>query len=165
MSQELFAITKNGKSVWFDPHGSHAATHFTENTELPQHIKNILSGLDPTESSVYEEIKFDRPIGTTDLVVTDDTDDIIYAKRVGREVYTRFTTSRQPVSTNTITIWLVLLPNGDYNLASAWFGTKVPSWPGDKWEVPESKSFWKTHALVWGKQAIIEGTETTTCPW
>jgi len=163
--KELFATTKNGHSIWFDSQTSHAATHFDENPELPRHIKDILSDLSPTDDGIYEEIKFDHPIGMTDLVTTDNTDDIVYARRAGREVYTRFTKSRQPVSTDTITIWLVRLPSGDYDLASAWFGTKVPSFPGDEWEVPESKEFWKTHALVWGRQATIKETETTDCPW
>ncbi len=165
MKKELFAITKNGKSVWLDPQGSsHAITHFTADPTLLQQTKTALANLDATDSNVYTEIDLGQPIGYSDLVATNPDDEIVYAKRVGRQTFTRFTKSHQPVATHTITVWLIH-EDSSYTLLSAWFGPKTPPFPGDKWETPESKPFWNNHALVWGKQAIIEGTETTVCPW
>ena len=164
MDRELFAVTKNCRSVWFSP-DSHAATHFTADPELSEYIKIALHDLDTNEPSVYTEIDFSRQVGYSDLVETDQTDEIIYAKRLGRLTFTRFTKNRQPIPTNFITIWLTRTNTGDYDLMSAWFGRKTPPLPGDEWETPESKPFWTNHALVWGKQAIIKGTETTSSPW
>lgn len=165
MEKELFAVTKNGQSVWFDPKGSHAATHFLADPKLPQYIKDAIEDLEAAEPNIYTEVDCGQPIGHSDLVATDLTDEIIYAKRVGRATFTRFTKSRQPAPTNSVTIWLVRREDNDYDLMSAWFGLKTPPLPGDEWETPESKPFWANHALVWGKQAVIEGTETATCPW
>ena len=165
MNKELFAVTKNGQAVWLDSDSTHAITHFTADPLLSQHIKTALGKLEAIESSIYTTIDFDAPIGYSDLVETNNMDEIVYAKRIGRDIFTRFTKSRQPIETNMLTIWIQQNPDTSYKLKSAWFGPKVPAFPGNEWEVPESKEFWKTHALAWGKQAIIEGTETTVCPW
>lgn len=29
----------------------------------------------------------------------------------------------------------------------------------------ETFEFWSSHALVWGSEPIVPGTETATCPW
>lgn len=163
--RDLLATTKNEQAVWYDPVTSHAATHFSSEPGLQQSVKAVISNLDLTEDSVYTEINFDHPVGMTDLATTDETDEIIYAKRIGRDIYTRFTKSRSQLSTKTLTLWLVRLEENSYDLKSAWFGPKVPSFPGNEWETPESKPFWANHALVWGHQAVVEDTITSECPW
>lgn len=163
--RELLGTSHNQQAVWYDSTVSHAATHFASDHTLKDTVKLSLGDLDLTEDSIFTEINFDHEVGMTDLVSTDETDIIIYAKRVGRDIYTRFTKSRSPQPTNTITLWLVRLPETGYELKSAWFGPTVPAFPGDERETSDSKLFWKDHALVWGKQAVIENTVTNNSPW
>lgn len=164
MSQELLGTSNNGEEVWYNPAASHAATHFASNPNLRQHVVSAIKGLALTDDNIYEEIQFSQPLGMMDLVATDETDEIVYAKRLGRDIYTRFTKSRPQSPASAITLWLVK-SEGGYELKSAWFGHKTPPFPGDEWETAESKPFWESHALVWGSQAIQEGTVTTECPW
>lgn len=52
-----------------------------------------------------------------------------------------------------------------YLLLSAWVGPSVPPPPGDRKEWPDSRQFWETHALVFGRQAVDESSLTNICPW
>lgn len=163
--KEMFATSKNGQQVWYDSETSHATTHFVAQPELRQHVIGAVQNTDLTDDQdVYFQYDMGRVIGTSDLVETNEDGEIIYAKRVGRDVYTRFVKNREPQPMNLISIILQKIPDG-YDLVSAWIGPKVPQFPGDPKETPDSKEFWSKHALVWGNQPIIPGTETAECPW
>lgn len=164
MDKEPLGTSRDGSNIWYDRSNSHTATHFASNPTLKDRVISAIPSLELTGDNIYTEFSFDHPVGMTDLVTTDETDEILYAKRTGRDIYTRFTKSRSQSPTSTITLWLVK-SESSYELKSVWFGYKTPPFPGDEWETPESRPFWKTHALVWGSQPIREGTETIMCPW
>ena len=162
--QKYLATTKNGHKVFVDLVKSHAATHLADNGELMSLVEELVSQSDIQGENVVFEKDMGRTIGNMDLVETDDTDEIIYAKRTNRDIYTRFVKNRKPVPTQYLTVILKEIDDG-YELWSAWVGRLVPSFPGDDNEKPESKAFWSSHALIWGNQAIQESTVTATQPW
>jgi hypothetical protein len=52
-----------------------------------------------------------------------------------------------------------------YVLLTAYIGHRSELEPWDEGATAESRQFWATHALIWESEPIIEGTETTVCPW
>jgi hypothetical protein len=163
--QEHLCHSHNHVDITFDPDASHTATHFEDTPELKAAVTEVLSRTDVEGPKMFFEHDVGRIIGTTDLVVTTDSDEIVYAKRKNRSIYTRFTKSQFPRDCSTVVIHLEQRTDNEYELSSAWIGSIGPSFPGDDNETPDSKPYWSTHALVWGRQEIQEGTETPVCPW
>lgn len=156
--------TKNNQKVYIVDPRSHFLTHLKSEAGLEELVKEVLPQI--VADGENQQIEFDlkREVGLSDLVETTDQDEIIYAKRIGREEYTRFAKNRDPVASTTVVVVLQKIENG-YELLSAWIGKSVPPFPGNKRERPESKEYWKNHALVWGRQSVVSGTETDKCPW
>lgn len=164
--KELLGKSKNNIAVYFDASGSHAATHFEDTPELKALVQEVVGRKDLEGDLVKFDTDMGRVVGTSDLVETDASDEIVYAKRKNRDTYASFTKSRPPRPCSTVAVSLNRQSDGTYELHSAWIGPiDSPSFPGDEKETPESKPFWTSHALVWGRQEIQPGTETTICPW
>ena len=164
MQSSFLGKTKNNNNVYVDLKGSHAATHLADTPGLLELVKEALLTLSPTKDNVYTEVDLRRVIGTSDLVETNNDDDIFYAKRLNRTNYTRFVRGRKSVKTSVISLVLHRQDDG-YLLYSAWIGWAAPPFPNDEKEMPESQSFWKSHALVWGQQAVQPNTEIYDWPW
>lgn len=153
---EHLCYSSNQVDIVFDPIESHAATHLEDTPELKRAVVEALSKTAVLGESMIFEHNLGRVIGKTDLVETTDEDEIIYAKRKNRQT---------PGDCSTVTIFLERQPDQTYVLGSAWVGYLGPSFPGDENETRESRPYWNQHALVWGRQEIQSGTETTGCPW
>jgi hypothetical protein len=82
---ELLATNKSGSAIYYDPSNSHAATHFKDAPHLKDLVKEILLEIDLNDQESVGHIDMGRVVGTTDVVKTDDTDEIIYALRKNRE--------------------------------------------------------------------------------
>ena len=164
MKQSITTM-QNGYEVFVDTEASHAATHIKDQPELLQLAKEFLSTQSFEDDEVAVQHDMGRIIGTMDIVETTDADEIVYAKRLNRDNYTRFVKHRSPVPTSLISVVLRKRSKDTYELWSVWIGPKVPTFPGDDRVMPNSKEFWAKHALAWGEQAVQEGTETTICPW
>ena len=104
-------------------------------------------------------------VGTTDLVETTDGDEIVYALRPRRDVYSRFVKNKAPVPTSWITVVLQKASDTEYDLHTAFVGHNTPSFPGGDYLPEQAWDFWSKHALVWGPQEVIPGTEMSQCPW
>ena len=165
MAKVLICRTANDKAVYYDDETSHAATHLTDTPQLYKLVQDFLSTQNPVEASIFMDHDAGQIVGNTDLVAVTDTDDIVYAKRLNRDNFTKFVRGLRPVATSYFTIVLYRDGSGDYELASAWIGTTCPTFPDDPKATPESKPFWDKHALVFGNQAIQEDTLTDVCPW
>jgi hypothetical protein len=165
MKKLIIGHTKNGKTVYVDTQGSHAATHIVDTPNLLELMQEVVAGLAPNEDSVYIDKDMGRPVGLSDLVEIDETDKILYAKRLNRDNYTRFVLNRQAEPTNFVTVVICKDSESNYELWSAWVGRAAPQFPGDEHETPDSKAFWRTHALVWGNQEIQPNTEREDWPW
>lgn len=162
---ELFAISKNGVKVMYDPIGSHASTHFRDTPQIVPFVKKIIEQTDVIEPEMGFNTDTGVLLGNSELVETDETDEIIYAIRKNRDTYMRFTKSRKSVPDSTITIVLRDVKDGNCNLYSAWLGPITPPTPDSPRENENSLPFWTSHALVWGTQEIIPGTEVSDELW
>ena len=164
MNKTFLGTTKNGFSVYIDEEASHALTHFAKKPELRDAVIAHIPSLEPDVETYQTDIDTGSTIGTSDLVETTDESEIVYAKRPIRSIYSRFAKNTKPTPTSWITIALKK-KGGDYWLHTAFVGKEVPSFPGGDYRPDESREFWSKHALVWGSQDIVPGTETTKCPW
>jgi hypothetical protein len=164
-SKLVFAQSKNGIAVVYDPVYSHASTHFNDDPQIKPLVQDILKTTDISGEMMEFTTDIGRHIGESGLVETDDSDEIIYAIRKNRDRYARFTKTRKPEPSSLITISLTRIDDKTYDLYSAWLGPLTPSFPGSPHETADSKPFWNSHALVWGTQEVQPGTETKDCPW
>ena len=162
---EYLATTRNGYRVFMDPKHSHAATHLADTPGLRSVTEEIISILAPMNDNQVITTDMERVIGYTDLVETTENDEIIYAKRLNRDNFTRFVRGRSPSTSSLITMVLRKFDDGSYELWSVWIGPNAPTFPGSDHETKESYTFWEDHALIWGTQAVQPGTETTERPW
>jgi hypothetical protein len=133
-TMEYIGASRNNKKVVVDYVGSHAATHLRDTPQLVDLVKEKLAAVDLESDYIYQDYDMGRPIGETDLTETTSDDDVIYAKRVNRDIFTRFVRQRQREKTNWLTIVLKKLDGNTYELDSAWIGRVVPSFPGDPHE-------------------------------
>jgi hypothetical protein len=165
MKKQLIGTTKNGKTVYVDTEDSHAATHIADTPDLLHVVQRVLPLLEPEEDSICLASDMGEVVGLSDLVETSEDDEILYAKRLNRDNYTRFALNRKAEPSNFVTVVLQRDIEGNYELWSAWIGPVTPQFPSDKLASPDSISFWRKHALVWGNQAIQPGTEKDEWPW
>ena len=116
---------------------------------------------------LVEEVVFDHFVGETVCVPTTDADKIVWAKRPNRFGHSRFVKNRQPDPCNAVTIILKQddQEDGLYVLITAFVGSAAPPEPWDRNATAESGPFWTSHALVWGGDPTLPGTEITECPW
>ena len=165
MPKEYLGKTKNGFAVYLDTESSHALTHFANHSNLRGLVEKAI----PTIDGVMEVVRVERDmgeiIGASDLVETNELDEIVYAKRPLRTGYSRFVKNRESVSTSWITIDLRKSGEKEYSLYTAFIGRLTPSFPGGNYLPEQSREFWSKHALVWGGQEVVPGSETTRCPW
>lgn len=118
-------------------------------------------------SFLIEEVDFGWPIGETTCLPTGPVDKIVYARRPKRSGLTRFVKGRAPEPCSSV---VVILKTADdepeaYVLVTAFIGHKPEPEPWDRNATANSRAFWNTHALVWGSEPVILGTETSECPW
>ncbi|SRR6266404_7141535 len=157
--------TANGIVVYMDTQRSHAATHLSGNKGLLDIVVKVLGQTSTDAKNVYLDQDMGMVVGETDLVETTEKDEIVYAKRRNRDNFTRFAMNRDPEPTSYVTVVLSKDTNKEYELVSAWVGRAVPQFPGDKFATPESRTFWRSHALAWGRQAIQADTVRKNWPW
>ncbi len=167
MESELLGTTKNNLRVFLDVQSSHAHTHLAHNSKLLEAVKKAIPTITGEEEIIRVQIDTGEIVGTTDLIETVPEDEVVYAKRVARSVYSRFVKNKQPAPTSFIVIDIRPDRNSpaDYFLYTAYIGPLTPSFPGGNYLPEQSIEFWSNHALVWGTQDIVPGSETTNCPW
>ncbi len=114
---------------------------------------------------LVEEAVFDHPIGQTICVATGAGDQVVYAQRPKRAGLSRFVSNREPEESSSVTVILKAGGRGEYVLITAFVGAPAPPEPWDRNATEQSVPFWSTHALCWGAEETIPGTETPECPW
>lgn len=130
--------------------------------ELPSIIKRISCN---GRGYFYEVLRSDT-VGMSACVPIAWNDDIVYAKRIGRDSYSKFVKNRKPIPTEYITIFLKK-KDDIYLIRSCFYGeSKVNiGFYGIEPTDDERNSFWNDHALVFGSEPIDPTTITTRCPW
>lgn len=163
---EFLAKSANDTEVFYDSADSHAATHLADTPRLKELVIEIITKLVLVEDKMFFDTDMGAIIGTSDLVKNDPSDEIIYAIRKNRNIYTSFNKTKSPEPCSIVATCLERRSEESYELTSAWIGTmNSPPFPGDINETQESKVYWISHSLAWGQQEITAGTETSVCPW
>lgn len=110
------------------------------------------------EDIVRGQVDMGRIVGNTACVRTSPEDEIVYARRIGRDQDTRFVLNREPEPTRFVSF---IATKRRKTLITAYIGTLSPREPWDKFENPqdryESIAFWEQHALVFGSQEVLPG--------
>lgn len=152
---------KSGEAV-VDRYNSHLHSNVLD--ILPEALEKIET---KGRKFLVEEVNLGRIIGETICVAAGSSDEIVYAKRPKRFGLTRFVKNRQAEPCSTVVVILKTADEqpGTYVLVTAFIGGKPEPEPWDKNATPKSRDFWASHALVWGKEETITGTETSVCPW
>ena len=151
----------SGEQV-FDRADSHVATHPTVHSLLGEALSRIHS---EGRGSIVEEVDFGRVVGESICVETRKGDEIVFARRPRRAGLTRFVKNRQAEPTSRVSVVLFRLPNGNYELITAYVGALAEPEPWDDDATQKSLEFWLWHALCWGYEETVGGTETKICPW
>lgn len=122
----------------------------------------------------FEVVVMEFPFitGYCDLIETTKDDEIIYAMRYGRKVYTRFVIGKQHYLINKCVICLnrSAFKNEEYYAVTMFPGGKSVKEPQDKYittidQLENSLDFWQNHALVYNSDDIDRNTLTKVCPY
>ena len=170
MESNFLGFLGSGEMVC-DRVDSHLNVHQEVLSVLPNALLKIQSGgLD----FIKAEIDMGEIVGETQCVATNDCDVIVFAKRPGRFGLTRFVKNRKPSPCEVVAI-ILKKAEVEYILITAFIGALAPPEPWDKRAFgfstnpklaeAEAHEFWATHALVWGTQETISGTETEKSPY
>ncbi|MGL5675915.1 MAG: hypothetical protein ACRDDX_05860 [Cellulosilyticaceae bacterium] len=165
-------------------------THIILSDNLRSHMvchdKEFLEGWEKTFESIQAKGAFDdltadveriittfeEPIGYSMLLETTDEDEIVYAKRLERELYTRFVKDKEPGPSYQVMCILRKSEEveGAYDLITMYPGGKSEKEPEDihiqdKEEMIRSLQFWKERALIYNPANIESGSEKDYCPY
>lgn len=161
--REYLADSKNGRPVFTDVENTNLAVHLVEAPKLLELVKTAVENSVVEGDNVGLEYDAGRVIGTTNCVSMTDQDDIVYAKRLGRDSYSKFVKDREPEPTSTIAVVLFKKDFG-YLVWSAWCGNIVPVQPDDNGRMVTVPGFWDMRALVYDPAIIQKDTERTDRP-
>ncbi len=115
---------------------------------------------------LVEEVDFGRLVGETVCVTTGVGDTIVFAQRPRRFGLSRFVKNRAPEPCSKVVVILKKDDHEDYYvLITAFVGHWPEPEPWDRNVTERSVAFWSSHALIWGSEPVVSGTETDQCPW
>lgn len=152
-------VTNDGQPVFLDRANTHIRYHLLETPNLLELVREAMPQIElSSESQVVVECDMGRVVGTTNLVETTKDDEIVYAKRRGRDSYSRFAKNRRPSPCQYI-VMVFRQEEGTYFLWTAMCGRILPEEAYDK----ESK-FSHTHALAYDDNLVQIETVTIVKP-
>lgn len=149
----------SGEEVFLTPTG-----HYHDNPELMALLPEALEKVTAQDRTfIKESLDLGRVIGVSRCIPTLDSDEIVYAQRVGRAGLTRFVKNRAPIETNFLTLILKKKKEA-YEVVTTFIGPAAEREPWDKnikteAEKTAAENFWFNHALVWGTEPVVAGTE------
>lgn len=164
IQREAIATSLNGRMIFLNPAHTNIHLHVLENPQILSLVKEVVEQSVLEGENVAIEKDLGRVVGVTNCVTTDESDDIIYAKRKKRDTFSRFVKNKQAQPTNFVTVILHEAEDG-YELWSAWCGQPVPMVRDSKGVLHGDKAFWENHALLYDPEIIQPDTVSTVRPW
>lgn len=155
LEERFIGSLGSGEAV-FDRVNSHIHSSPSLDALLPRALETVDAA---GQEFIAMSVSHESPIGETSCIETSTDDKIIYAQRTGRTGLTRFVLERSASPTSELTVVMKKIPEG-YILLTAYVGGKSEVEPWDARATQASTEFWSNHALVWGTEEIIPGTET-----
>ncbi len=117
-------------------------------------------------------IEFSFIVGHCSLIQTKPNDDIVYAKRNGREIYTRFIRNAKAEPTSSIVFILNRSKSSidEYYLITMFPGEQNFKEPEDinissKEELLDCLNFWKDYALIYDESIVDVNSIKRYCPY
>lgn len=145
-----------------------ASSHIHNQGNIKSLLSQALASVEPKDRPfITESVDFGREVGRSVCIETKEGDEIIFAQRQGRQELTRFVKGREPEPTSSITFGLLRDKEpgqNQYICLFAYMGPKSEVEPWDKNANDAARTFWSSHALVWGTEPVVEGTETKEEP-
>lgn len=160
-SQKILRLgtTADGRVAWLDYSHTNVEYHLLETPNLIELVQEAIPGIGVTDQEeVISEYEFGRVVGTTNLVETTSEDEIVYAKRKGRDTISRFVKNKQPTPCSSI---VVVLRKGELGYY-LWTAMCAKLLPDDAWD-PTSE-FSQTHAIVYDENLVQLDTVTVSRP-
>jgi hypothetical protein len=156
---------ENGSKLYADLTTPPLSTNISRNPHLLNLIEEAVSDLAPKKPVIELEYNMQRVVGYTDIIATEPTDTVFYARQSKDGGYTRFVKNRKNDQAQYLSLILVRDENGDYELQNVWVGKIFPAQPGEPNETAGSKLFWETHAVIHNGQPLISSSITKSCPY
>ena len=135
--------------------------------DLKQKLSTIIKEISCSNRNYIHGIfQFPNIVGQSNCVPITWEDEIVYAKRLGRQTYSKFVKNRESIPTNQISIFLKRHLD-IYIIMSCYYGDFHIDAISSDFEsiVDERLSFWDDHALIFRTAQIDPATITTRCPW
>lgn len=132
--------------------------HLQQHRNVLFHLMDALMKIDTcNQKFIRIAVDLGRPLGRSDCVATNESDEIVYAQRKGRPILSRFVKNRVGGPCSLVTVIMVKKGNV-YQLLTAYIGDLAEREPSDssirtKSDYEASVAFWKHHALT------LEGSE------
>ena len=156
----FLGTTKDGAEV-YDRSDSHLHNEGGMTTDI---LAGALSVIDTEgESFLKKKVDFDRPIGKTNCVEINPTDEIVMVYRKGRSGQTPMVKNRETNPCNSVMVVLKkdrsTQDKTAYELVTSYIGVDSPREPWDpglstEEERRTSEEYWRTHALVYDDNLI-----------
>lgn len=179
MGKNIYKETINNKRIKliqskkFKEHmESHMDDFIVPFNQLLYKIEETLSNKGIKDNFIETVISFPNNIGYSNINKIEDEDNIIYAKRIGRNLYSKFELNKEKKLTNKCVV--VLSKNkyrdNEYYLITIFPGEKAIKEVGDiniKTEEERENviSFWRENAFVFNENLIQDGTVVKECPY
>jgi hypothetical protein len=156
----ILGQTRGGRIV-FDRPNSHSHLDLALVREALERIDG------PNVPFAKVVVPMGRPVGFTTCVRTTESDEIVYAQRRNRAGHTRFVKGRSPIPCANVVVVLKQTEQdaNAYVLITAFVGNDAEPEPWDRNATPAARDYWSRHALVYGSEECVPGTETKQCPW
>ena len=159
IAAERLGATANGKEVFLDYTNTNVEYHLLETPNLLALVREALPYIELQDADqVVIEKDMGRIVGTTNLVETAEGDEIVYAKRVDRQEYSRFVMHRQPVPCDRI-VMVIRKTGNTFYLWTAMCGMLLP-----KEAYQADSRFSQTHAMVYDEDLIQIDSLTQSRP-
>lgn len=156
------------RKVFTNSHGVRFAPRINANhihLDLDKFLPVITAEIKDYQTDFVEiEHKFTEIVGKTECIPINSTDKIIYAIRIGRNGHSKFVLGREPMDCDSIFCILKKLAS-HYVIITIYIGHKAGKEPWDSLAEQKDLDFWESNALIYNKELIKGGTETSVCPW
>lgn len=162
-----YVITESplGYEVYIDLITSSAGHYVSRQPHVINLIKEVVTPMNLTNSSLTIMHDMGRVIGNSNIVETTEKDTIYYALPFKKKVFGRYAKNRNPSPSSHLTILLSKDAEGNYEVHDTWVGPYTPPFPGDERMTAKSKPYWETHALAQDEHTIQSKSITKVCPY
>lgn len=162
-TKEFLCKSANGADVFIDLEHTNIGLHILENANLVELVKEAIERSELEGKKVALEVDLGRVVGTTSMVEITEQDEIVYAKRLDRDKYSKFVKNRELVPTSKVVV-ILFQEEHAYLVWSAWCGELLPQESDGKGGMRTSREFKNSHALVYDPKIVQAGTETKQAP-